>query len=410
MFGIQQTPTLLPYTDATRAVQVKARGADLIELTNLTEQTWKFGPDVTFMHRTVRDFLSTPSMQGFLRSKLPADFDVHSYLLQAFVVQMRLAWNWGVRLDRSQVRLIIEDIVYHVRELESRSLLVNGTLVDNLLSAIPYFYLTWAKDEAVLAGRARPEKQCQLTLLEFAVDQGLHKVVARQLDEDPELIKWFPGQISLLHCILEKDLNSISLKSKHDFHEIIKLLLSRGASPNQSAPLVGTPWTCVLKKIKEGAPRDKDEWVDIVSAFIEAGACDHAFDNRTRLKVREIFNERQARKLERIIQKCEASKFPRWYLQHTKCYRTFVIDYLGLRDWTTWIAVFAFLLMGLTWAYFERIMAMPYLQAILITVAISISVLGFMCILKLLWDNLRQVLMRMGVRPDTRQKSSIKYH
>lgn len=53
-FGIHDDVALLPESDETSAVQLKARCADLIEFVSRGE-TWRFGPDVTFMHRTVRE-------------------------------------------------------------------------------------------------------------------------------------------------------------------------------------------------------------------------------------------------------------------------------------------------------------------------------------------------------------------
>ncbi len=124
IFGTRDDLTLLPYTDETRVVQLKARCADLIEFVNRQEQTWKFGPDVTFMHRTVRDFLITPPIQSFLMAKLPTGFSVDSYLFQVLVAQMRIGSRFASlsttlsttsRVWRNHLKLSILSTLYCFR-------------------------------------------------------------------------------------------------------------------------------------------------------------------------------------------------------------------------------------------------------------------------------------------------------
>lgn len=47
------------------------------------------GLDVQFLHRTVRDFLQTPTMAAFLKSKAPADFCAHLAIMKAYTAWIK---------------------------------------------------------------------------------------------------------------------------------------------------------------------------------------------------------------------------------------------------------------------------------------------------------------------------------
>ena len=158
VFGTRNELALLPDPDETRIVQLKARCADLIEFGWHENPTWKFGPVVTFMHRTVRDFLMTPPIQSFLVAKLPTGFEVHSYMSQALVTQMRLAWRMGVRLPPHEIRVIIEDIAHHVRKLERQSSQA-WDMVSDLLPRIPYFFLACDMDPSLYTPPGCPRRK-----------------------------------------------------------------------------------------------------------------------------------------------------------------------------------------------------------------------------------------------------------
>jgi hypothetical protein len=66
IFGLRKQLEYLPHSNETRATQLKARGADLVELVPHHGHP-ELGLAVMFIHRTVYDFLTTDAMQTFLR-------------------------------------------------------------------------------------------------------------------------------------------------------------------------------------------------------------------------------------------------------------------------------------------------------------------------------------------------------
>ncbi|KAK3388050.1 YhhN-like protein-domain-containing protein [Podospora didyma] len=271
LFGVYSTTKLLPYTDETRAVQIKARGADLIELARRSERTWRFGPDVCFMHRTVHDFLLTPPMQSFLRSKTPTGFNVEAYLCQAYVVQMRLGCGWGVQFDRKELGLILDDVADFLRKLDSQPLQESALLVDGLLTQIPSSYLKQVYSSVSFTS-GKSSKQCWFNMLIFAARNGLYNYIGRQLDEKPDLIKGFPDQQPLLYHALA---GSAGLD---DILKTTQLLLRRGGSPNQALLRGGTCWTHLVEMVNRDRTAQNGQWVDVVATFMDADACDHWFD------------------------------------------------------------------------------------------------------------------------------------
>lgn len=317
LFGTRDEPTLLPCNNETRIVQLKARCADLVEFVDRQEQTWKFGPDVTFMHRTVRDFLITPPIQSFLIAKLPTGFRVDWYMFQVLATQLRLAWRMGVRFERDEVRVITEDIVHHIRRLELQSEDVSET-IDNLLQLIPFFYFTWVTDTIPNVLGLSAEQRDQFIVLIFAMNNNLHACAARLLDANPSLLSLAPDQDCLLYYALRGILapklpNGVN---SDGILKTIRVILSRGASPNQVLVDGGTPWTHLVAAANNDQGGGNDRRAGIVVAMIEAGACEHAFDRRTILNTR-LFSIPHQKKIAWARRQARLRGFASW---HFPCY------------------------------------------------------------------------------------------
>ncbi|KAK4450306.1 hypothetical protein QBC34DRAFT_461750 [Podospora aff. communis PSN243] len=305
-FGIQESVTLLPESDETRVVQLKARCADLIEFVS-RDETWKFGPDVTFMHRTVRDFLMTHPIQTFLVAKLPAMFNVHSYMLQALVSQTRLAEReMELQLMADEDCLTISrEIAHHVRTLEATSATHWCDLIDTLLPRIPFVALAWTKVTVPAfsnwAFSNWPTPGDRVAILLFAISEGLHAFVSRQLDASPRYLKSLPSEFPLVYCALWDVLDrqpDRELEAEHvdAILKTLRVVLAHGASPNQTLTIGGTPWTHLMVTIKRVRESETNLCADIVATLIEAGACEHVYDAETKLPLNE-FSPLKQRKL-----------------------------------------------------------------------------------------------------------------
>lgn len=68
------------------AARLKSRCAGLLEVSQEVDR--ECGPNVSFLHRTVKDFLSMPDTQRLLKRWAPQDFDVTNCLLKACILSL----------------------------------------------------------------------------------------------------------------------------------------------------------------------------------------------------------------------------------------------------------------------------------------------------------------------------------
>ena len=269
-FGIQKCPSYLPCSDEIRSTQIKARGADLIELVRAQIRYDKLGYVVMFIHRTVHDFLSKPEMQEFLIQKAPSDFNTAVYISQTLMVQIKLFRHWYDSTQAtSTTRYALEHISHQLRLLELQNESVYDDIIDDLLPEIESLpineYLNWklpvygVQDEA-------------LAVLTFAVHAGLPKFVARNLYLHPKQ----RTEHLLYFALFNPSENNAVMLSGHR-SELVRLLLSKDGSPNQS--MRGEQHnTAILQMLLDNFLYKRDDenieqLGNIISVFLAKGAC-----------------------------------------------------------------------------------------------------------------------------------------
>ena len=123
------------FEDMTR--QVNARCTDLIEIVvSKRSVVWKPIPhlahSVTFLHRTVRDFLRTAELHNKLTAGLSEPFDEHIALSHAYLLAIRQLQPDPDKSTRDAARILVDRLLSHARENECRTSQSDHRLLDRL--------------------------------------------------------------------------------------------------------------------------------------------------------------------------------------------------------------------------------------------------------------------------------------
>ena len=168
----------------------------------------------------------------------------------------------------------------------------------DLLFEIPQLSLNWYYNWS-LPPWARHERQ--LSVLVFAVHSGLCKFVARQLYLNPT-----PYAGHLLYFALFNPGKSRTLLSHKNMLEMVRVLLSSGASPNQPLFRKDSPntiWEFFVQRLASLYPNHHLEQLgDIACAFLTKGACIHIIGNLKATLLHAPFSSRQRTQLTRLLE------------------------------------------------------------------------------------------------------------
>jgi hypothetical protein len=220
--------------------RLNGRCKGLLEVSANTELNLPFQYQVDFLHRTVRDFLLTKDMQELLADWTAASFDANLAICRTILAEIK-----SLRLKAGYLRKLgpfsdlIEDFMYHAREVEVGTNSSPVALLDALETVIDHF-ANQHPNQDLKAGISYPweswvvEKnydwQEYNSLLTFAIEKNLLLYVQRKLDDNLDLLRKKQGRPLLDYAMRPE---SPSAHSKAPNLPIAALLLGHGADPNQ---------------------------------------------------------------------------------------------------------------------------------------------------------------------------------
>ena len=265
--------------------QLNARCADFLEVFYDKPHNPICTYKVDFLHRTARDFFLNPKMQSLLDAKLCKPFCVEKYLCSAFLAQAKLVVSMlpnfegdfsnrdyshysSIRELTNLLKHLISKILGLAYNIEKQF----GILEDVILDELECIILYRKTSEYPKGPEFEYRKAMELGSVEErgyilgeAIRNGLSLYVMKKLDRDVNFRTLVYGRPPL-HWVL--------LDPNPDI-ETVKVLLDRGASPNQASDK-GTPWSELLLKIRrtgEAMPnKTKAYWINVMEAMIVAGA------------------------------------------------------------------------------------------------------------------------------------------
>jgi hypothetical protein len=280
--------------------------------------SWK----VSYLHRTVKDFLNTPSVRDRLEAasnnEASSDlrFDPHFSLLMSYVINLRLGlrsyYYDGESLDEERLRKATLDAIRFAGKTDE-----SNTKVVTLLHAFHSLSLQWWSDLSLTKGCSKlSSTERDEEFLAVATYHGLWGYVQELIQRPTQLLQT-KGWPALLRLALGVN---PSIESHRAFvipeqlyrptPAVVEGLLSHGSNPNAQ---LGRPrqsiWQEFLQKMSEGTlpGRKSDSYYtkcfEIIRSMLENGA--------------EIGSERRGHSeserstsIDTVIEKIFSEKFP----------------------------------------------------------------------------------------------------
>lgn len=302
--------------DIKRKLQSRCKG--LLEVRRATvaenkNRPWLKSPaefdgvaEVHFLHRTVRDFLSTPTVKYRLVAIDSETFNAHTTLLRAFVTQIKGIGRLKTRQAlKYQFRSLVYRAIYHASCVEKTTGLSQRRLLNELDRVASLFSTSlfssseishWSDDGGFAD---HPNGALSSTpFLAFAIKCGLKLYVKETLDLDSTLLSNHSGRPLLLYVFSAR--GGKRLMWDHVWWNnyvlempdlgILRVLLERGANPNKYHN-EGTVWQHFLHAVhyrallanKRHVDSEHDSevansWADATALFISHGADPDARD------------------------------------------------------------------------------------------------------------------------------------
>ena len=257
-------------TYETIQTRLNARCRDLLEVNTDPNANLYFRYKVDFLHRTVRDFLKTPHMRRMLASWTDKNFDAKQSLCRALLAQIKsLPMKAEYTTKQSDLFVLVDDFMHYSHEIEKAGGTLNIASIDALDHAVSMYinpnqgphWTNWTDN----GSSEIFDEYGQKTFLAFAVEEPLLQYVANKLDAQPQMIREKRGRPLLDYALRPWPFAGLgrSYRASGDVDpEIVRLLLHRGADPNESISVYGgsvTVWTMFLQKMRIGRPQVSTE-------------------------------------------------------------------------------------------------------------------------------------------------------
>jgi hypothetical protein len=355
----------------SRALQVRARGADLIDVSvrllgdagelSLTRHHQRTLPEVevTFMHRTVHEFLCEPSRARLLDNMLEKPFNPDQYLYRHWAKELIQICDTPAEYLASDSLLVsfklnqaFKNMVGHIRIYEMQT---KSTDVE-LLDAVSLQFIK-RRDLADYVRSAFFWSDFGLAIINLWIREGLCEYVSAKLAPDStwtvsdSVAIRLPVPVYRFTTLTEHiPPLAVALQDSHTTHqfsfrdldyeerkvEMVRLLLKKGFKPSeffQRDRYWVSPWTELLMSLRGTKIKDTD--MQIVAAMVEAGACNHFFNSMTQIfsEYHGIWNHlsnTQRNKLKVIAAKSKSRHMIPRCIQHIHCYIYGIIQLLWL--------------------------------------------------------------------------------
>jgi hypothetical protein len=278
-------------------IWLRARCGGLIEAHRDPNTYQRYNSRLEYLHRTVHEFLSLPEIKSRILGATEKNaFSPSQALLQSTVLYIKWVMHpMDPNINRSFLhpygfpsifgctrRGLVS--AFHAEFETGKAQILMLEELDRVCNslfqdfAVPPYY--WANEELYYNPDLddltddSPTNHCNC-ILSIAIQSGLYFYVARKIKSDPSLIKKKSGRPLLHYAVQEADVSQTSISCVSE--EILELLLTHGASPNQTYEGVSA-WEHVLTSIfKTLGKLDTQEevllmWTRIARMFLFHGA------------------------------------------------------------------------------------------------------------------------------------------
>ncbi|KAJ8128301.1 hypothetical protein O1611_g5334 [Lasiodiplodia mahajangana] len=299
LLGHTESPSTESYSgDDLREIHIKtkvrlnARCKDLLEEVHRQGETSLMSFRVDFLHRTVRDFLLESEFLDKMMNERKVKFDSLMSLSQVMLALVKTSLGLSCIINRKLRRYMtisFADFLMHYAHRIEQDIIANGREEINRLDATHKLLDEFSSVIFdILPGRHTPgywqyEDCLWKAFLAYAIDAKLLLYVTAKLDANPEIVRKEEG-IPLLQtalCPTPLALPETIIFQEGPYLPLVKLLLSRGADPNEEVDFCNrkSPWITFLTKCGQRAPHIKSgkvvvlpEVYDIMKLMVSHGA------------------------------------------------------------------------------------------------------------------------------------------
>jgi hypothetical protein len=210
---------------------------------------WK----VDFLHRTVRDFLRTKSIEAMLKSMAPPTFNASRALSRALLASCKVNI-----LDLAK-RSWMDRFTHFARRAEEHDNMADLPMMGQL-KQLKHVWRT----------QAQIFSSSHISFLEFAVESGLVRFVASKLDQQPEILMSYGA--SLFKAALR--MPTVGARYETDLAPMVEMLLKRGINPNtqQDSQSLLTYWLELFPYYETGKPVRFEYWPRVLKMMLLHGA------------------------------------------------------------------------------------------------------------------------------------------
>ena len=246
---------------------LNARCKDFLEITEDLGECLALRYKVGFLHRTVRDFLTTSDVYEDFKNKAVPNFDARKILCRVHLAQIKSFPLQNIRNSIHTIKslgyLLVEFLhdVYEIEMYHDAAEMAHMDELEQVMSSAYHyspsvFQVQWTDwlDETCVHKEAT-------SILSTAVQARLHKYVTNKLDENP-CLNFEERPQPLLNRALERSAwarDWLPTSESYFDLEMARLLLERGANPNGKVSVRQdiTVWNAFLLKCPDN-PREAD--------------------------------------------------------------------------------------------------------------------------------------------------------
>ena len=280
------TDDLLSSMYRKQRAYLNARCKDLLEITTVRDDVPYSNYKVDFLHRTVRDFLTTSDIYDGFKSNAAKEFDARRSLLRMHLAQFKALGHEVSRVSSSYMVPLAMEFLYDAYDIEVYHNAAETAHVDEFeritSEAYPGFP-SRLQHEGIYSSNIYSDTNP--SFLSIAIDARLHKYVDHKLQEKPRILFEKRDQ-PLLGRALERSTWAeqwLTTSESYFDVEMARLLLQRGANPNEKvhARQDITVWNAFLlkcpKNLRASEKREHDHEYKkriykIAEMFVEYGA------------------------------------------------------------------------------------------------------------------------------------------
>lgn len=248
---------------------------------------------VTYLHRTARDFLQSEEIQSTLDQGCSSGFCPHLSLARGYLLMLKktpkVTFSW-TEVSTSGWK-ILHLCMTHLSMMQNRDELFGKLchlleMVDSVMTDHLAVDVNTGNGASVHWTTKRPGRHPESGFLAFAAEYRLHGYIVSQIKKGSAIFEVEKRQSLLFYAILEFEVYQVFAHNPPDLEglsapnlDVIRTVLETGADPNEAIQGTGkTIWEAVLIQAAE-LPKDRSlskkllrsmlsHWIPIIGEFI----------------------------------------------------------------------------------------------------------------------------------------------